>query len=86
MIERGVRYTRKATEADFAWLGGVAARVAESAHGWHSASPVVLPLLLSRKLGERLDSPVVQLGDRLKRESYKIQQSEAAPADPNLKA
>ena len=24
VIERGVRYTRKATEADFAWLGGVA--------------------------------------------------------------
>ena len=58
MVERGVRYTRKATEADFAWLGGVAARVAESAHGWRSASPVVLGLLLSRRFDERLDGPV----------------------------
>ena len=86
VVERGVRYTRKATEADFAWLCGVAARVAESAHGWHSASPVVLPLLLSRKLGERLDSPVVQMGDRLFRAFYKDQQPETAPGDPNLKA
>ena len=84
---RGEVYTATARHVDFAWLGAVARGVAESVQYYASTAPVVLRMLLSRRLGApRQDGAVVDMASELLKAYAAIPQQPSTPPEPHLEA